>query len=352
MTTLFTFKNLLIAYFDARKYKRNTINALNFEFCYEMKLFDLLDELIARTYKPWKSICFIVERPVIREIFASDFRDRVVHHLYVRFLEKYTESKLIYDSYACRKNKWTLRASTRLLDFLSKISRKKEKYYYLKMDISWFFMSINQDILYKLMIKHINKIDIDSSIRDELIYLSEVIIYHNPTENYIKKWDISLFEKVPKRKSLFYTKKWVGIPIGNLTSQFFANIYLNELDIFIKHELRVKYYLRYVDDFVILWDSSQDLHNKMLQIDNFLKEKLSLSLHDKKTIIQPVANWIKFIGYLHKYNKRIALKKHINSTKECLKQKPINYNKLASYNWYFKQTDNRKIKKYLSDFFD
>ena len=348
METLFTFQNILRAYHDARKNKRNTINVLRFEYELEKNLLSLLSDLKSGTYHQWKSVCFVVEKPVIREIFASEFRDRVVHHLYVRFLESFTDKKLIYDSYACRTGKGALKASDRLMQFIRKASFWGNiNTYYCKLDISGFFMSIDQNILFWLIIDHVEKLDIVPQVRQELTHLSKTIIFYNPTESYTKKGNKELFLRVPKRKSLFYSPPFIGMPIGNLTSQFFANIYLDELDRFVKHRLKVQYYLRYVDDFVLLNPDKTVLYEQMTIIRDFLKNHLWLTLHEKKTIIESTHFWIKFVWYIHKYGKRIALRKHINSTKECLKEKPINLCRLASYKGYFSHTDNSLFKNFL-----
>lgn len=135
-------------------------------------------------------------------------------------------------------------------------------------------MSIDQNILFGLIIKHIENLDIVPQVHQELVHLSKTIIFYNPTESYTKKGNKELFLRVPKRKSLFYSPLFVGMPIGNLTSQFFANIYLDELDRFMKHRLKVRYYLRYVDDFVLLSGDKALLYQQMTTIRDFLKSHL------------------------------------------------------------------------------
>ena len=145
---IFCFQNLLTAYHQCRNRKRKTINAAKFELNYEKGLLEIERELKNGTYKPGKSICFVVTSPTPREVFAADFKDRIVHHLLVNYLEPIWEKKFIYHSYACRKNKGAHQA-------LKDIRRSKE-YYYLQADISAFFMSLKKDILYNIIKRHTN----------------------------------------------------------------------------------------------------------------------------------------------------------------------------------------------------
>lgn len=139
MPIIFTYEKLYKAYLSCRKNKRKTINALDFELDFEKKLRDLLRELKSRKYVPGRSICFAVEKPKVREIFAADFRDRVVHHLFVNEIIEYAQRRFIYDSYACLKNKGTLKAVKRLQHFIKQeASPSKGEFWYLKMDVASF----------------------------------------------------------------------------------------------------------------------------------------------------------------------------------------------------------------------
>ncbi|MBU4257662.1 reverse transcriptase/maturase family protein [Patescibacteria group bacterium] len=240
------------------------------------------------------STTFVVTEPKIREIFAADFRDRIVHHLLYNCLVPVWEPKFIFDSYACRKSKGTHKASIiRLRQFLRKITANNRKNAFcLQADIKSFFTSINHDTLFNLIQKHTRNPDI--------LWLLKTIIYHNPTKNPIKRGQLSLFNQVPPDKSLFHIPKNQGLPIGNITSQFFANVYLNELDQFVKHRLKAKYYIRYVDDFLILHQDLEILNKWRRQINHFLQEKLALKLHPKKQKIYPINQGIDFLGYVIK----------------------------------------------------
>ena len=227
----------------------------------------LEEELKNRSYQPSRLIYFIVEKPKPREIFASDFRDRVVHHILVNCLEPIWEPKFIYDSYACRRGKGTHRAVMRIQNFTRKISLNGEKpAFFMKLDIKSFFVSIDRKILYNLIRKQVKN--------EKILWLAKVIIFYGCTKNFVFKGNEKLKKLIPYQKSLFQKEdSGKGLPIGNLTSQFFANVYLNELDQFVKHKLKVKYYLRYVDDFIILDTSPRRLENYIQRMNGFLKQK-------------------------------------------------------------------------------
>jgi hypothetical protein len=293
LSTYFTFQNLLTAYYQCRKRKRNTANAGKVELAFEKELLQLEKELQNRSYRPGQSICFVVTKPKVREIFAADFRDRIVHHLLVNYLEPIWEKKFIFQSFACRNGKGTHLA----IKFLKKFTRSATKNFsrpahYLQVDISAFFMSLKKDILFRCIAENVQN--------PEILWLAEKIIFHNPTENFYQKGNLNLFRLVPDNKSLFKIPPGQGLPIGNLTSQFFANVYMNRLDQFIKHVLKVKYYLRYVDDLILISRDQKELSFWKKQISAFLENRLSLKLHPQKSVQQTVYHGINFVGFIIK----------------------------------------------------
>jgi len=310
--TLFTYKNLYNAYLDCRKRKRNTANALKFEQNLEVNLFQLLDDLQNRKYQISTSISFIVEEPVIREIFAGNFRDRIIHHLLVRYIEKDIDKRFIFDSYACRKEKGGQLGKSRVQKFVNSNINN----YYLKLDIRGFFMHINKDIMFEILKKHIFKSHYEKQIEDELLYLSKTILYANPTKNYIFKGSHLLKKKIPMYKSLFHTPENCGIPIGNLTSQFFANLYLNELDHFVKRDLKIKYYGRYVDDFILFHKDKDYLKYCRDEINIFLLKKLKVKLHPRKQVLQEVRKGLGFVGFYIKPHYNVPLNKNFLKIKD------------------------------------
>jgi len=348
---LFSFQNLISAYYQCRKRKRLKSSAAEFEFYLEKEIIDLEKLLKNHTYEPSPFSVFVITEPKIREVFAAEFRDRVVHHLLYNYLSPIFEPKFIFDSYACRKEKGTHQAVKRISQFLRKITENnRKKAFYLQADIQNFFPSINHDTLFNLIQKYTKN--------SNVLWLTKAIIYYDCTRNPVKKGQLSLFGLVPPQKSLFNAPSGQGLPIGNLTSQFFANVYLNELDQFVKHSLKCKYYVRYVDDFVILDESKENLYRLKQEIDKFLQQKLSLKLHPDKCIIEDVNKGIDTLGYLVKPTHILVRKRVVKNFKKKLFQfqKDLPENKvdlnfiLSSINAYyahFRHADSYKLRKHL-----
>lgn len=288
---MFSFENIYRQYLLCRRNKRNTLNALRFEARQEENLLALKEALETRTYRPSRSVCFFATRPRLREIFAADFRDRIIHHILVDYLERIWEPIFIHDSYVCRKGKGIHKGVLRLQQFIQKVTKNGTiPAYFLHLDIKNYFMSIDKDILFSL---------ISDKVKDEdAIWLSRVLIYHDCTDNYIFKGNSGILKKIPPHKTLFKAPENRGLPIGNLNSQFFANVYLNGLDQFVKHKLKCKYYLRYCDDSVLLSCDKEKLLRWRDQIEAYLKDNLHLELNHKREKLQPVSNGIDFLGYI------------------------------------------------------
>ena len=284
------------AYFNCRQNKRNTANALAFEIDYESNLVKLCKEINYGTYQPGRSIAFIVDKPVKREIFAADFRDRVVHHLIFKKLNPLFEKQFIYDSYSCRVGKGTHFGIQRIDRFIRQCSANYTKArYILKLDLQGFFMSINKQLLYKRIGAFINEKYHDTD-KELLIELCRKTIFNDPTKNCIIKGGKKDWEGLPKNKSLFHSQPNCGLPIGNLTSQVFANFYMDSFDHFVKHRLGIRYYGRYVDDFVVVHESKEFLKELLPKLSNFLLSTLQLTLHPKKVYLQHYSKGVKFLG--------------------------------------------------------
>lgn len=296
-------EELFQAYFDCRKNKRNTINALAFEKHFEQNIFKLHDELLAGNYYPGRSIAFIVHNPVKREVFAADFRDRVVHHWLINKTNPLFEQSFIEDSYACRENKGTLYGVNRAAYFIESCSEKYQKdCYILKLDILGFFMHINRIILFKIVDEYLLKHYIFND-QAMLIETCRRIIFNDPTKNCYIKGKKEDWKGLPRSKSLFHSQANCGLPIGNLTSQVFANCYLNVLDHYIKDELKMEFYGRYVDDFIIVHHDKDLLKTLPIEISNFLLSTLQLTLHPKKIYLQHYSRGVKFLGAVIKPNR-------------------------------------------------
>lgn len=277
--------DLFLAYYDARKNKRNTKDQVKFEYQFEQYLFALADDLYEWKYQISPSIFFIQNHPVKREVFASPFRDRVVHHLiYNKFIDIF-EKWFIHDSYSCRVGKWTHFWVKRVEYFLKSASKNYTKdCYILKLDIQWYFMSMNKEILFQAVINKLQKHTIeDFEFRKNLI---KTVIFHDYTKNALFHGKKEDYIWLPKSKSLFFTPVNCGLPIWNLTSQLFSNIYLDVFDKYVKHELQCYYYGRYVDDFVIVHEDRDFLASLIPKIRNYLQTHLALTLHPKKIYLQ------------------------------------------------------------------
>ena len=294
--------DLFLAYYDARRNKRNTINALAFEMNYESNLLSLYDEIVSRKYNIKQSICFINFSPVQREIFAADFRDRVIHHLIYNYISPIFEKTFINDSYSCRKGKGTHYGIKRIAKFVRSCSQNYRKdCYILKLDIRGYFMAMKRTLLFektkKVLGQNKGKLSFDL---DLILYLIEKVIFNDPTKNCIIKGKKSDWNGLPKTKSLFYANKNCGLPIGNLTSQLFGNVYMNEFDHYVKKELGIKHYGRYVDDFVLIHPDRNYLKLILPVIDEYLKTKLHLEMHPKKIYLQHFSKGVQFLGTIIK----------------------------------------------------
>lgn len=273
------------AYFECRKKKRNTCNALAFESDYERRCVELWREINAGTYRPSRSIAFIINKPVKREIFAADFRDRVVHHLIAHRLVPLLEEKFIDDSYSTRKGKGTLYGIERVEEHIRLCSENYTRdCYILKIDIRSFFMKISKRRLYDLTeeLLHERYGGNDLAI---LLYLLRETIFNRPEKNCIRKTPPQSWRGLPKDKSLFHSDGSCGLPIGNLTSQLLALNFLDGLDHLISEEWGVKHYGRYVDDMVLVHPSKEHLIEVKAKIAGWLSEH-GLSLHPRKIYLQ------------------------------------------------------------------
>ncbi len=272
-----------------------------------------MQELLERSYRPATSICFYTEKPKRREIFAADFRDRVVHHLIYNQIAPQWERVFIHQSYACRTEKGTHRAATDLQKMLrSATANGKRRVYYLKLDIHNFFMTIDRQILYQLILRKCSCPD--------LRWLLHTVIFHDPTQDYILQDRHQLRHGLPAHKSLFNAKEHCGLAIGNLTSQFFANVYLNELDQFVKHVLKCHFYGRYVDDMLMLAESPYELLNHEERIRRFVGDSLHLQLNDRSRRLAPVSGGVDFVGFIVRSDYMLARRRTLGNLKQQIRK--------------------------------
>ncbi len=264
-------ENLLEAWDDFKREKRKKADVQLFERHLGDNLFKLHRGLIHKRYRHGEYVDFYVRDPKLRHIHKATVRDRIVHHAVFRVINPIFESTFIPDSYSCRKEKGTHKGVKQLGVYARKVFQTKGGCFALKCDIRQFFPTIDHQILLEIIGRKIK----DQDVLD----LVGVII-----GSFASDADQRLGIK--------------GAPIGNLTSQMFANIYMNELDQFVKHDLKVKYYLRYTDDFVILHHDDQYLASLKDKISDFLRTHLDLSLHPNKVEIRKLRQGIDYLGYV------------------------------------------------------
>ena len=302
----------------------------------------LQEQLNTRTYRPGSSVCFVLKQPKLREVFAADFRDRVVHHVLIEHLSALCEPRFIYDSYACRPGKGTHAAAKRLQNFARSVTANNtRRAYFMQLDIRSFFVEINKDILLELVHRHTDD--------ERMLWLANVIIRNDCTRNCRITRGENLMGQIPAHKTLFKAPKHKGLPIGNLTSQFFANLYLNELDQFAKHVLKCRWYLRYMDDLVILSEARERLQEWMSEIECFLREGLDLALHPTKRIMAPISNGIDFVGYVIRPFYILVRKRVIGNLRRKIWTGRMDRQRWASYQGHLRHSQSRRLHAGLVD---
>lgn len=300
---IISMNNLNLAWRKARKGKTRKKYVIEFEKDLIKNLLELQEEMINQTYSPEPLKTFILRDPKTRRISKSAFRDRIVHHAIVNIIEPIFDKTFISDSCANRKGKGNLFALERFYKFLKKISGNGKIAgnrfndsnfvcgYCLKADIKHYFQEVNHEILLNIIRKKVGD--------EKILWLIKKILSNSEIGRGAKQLEIRNFIK--------------GMPLGNLTSQFFANVYLNELDKFVKHKLKAKYYIRYVDDFVILRPSRLQLEKWSEEINKFLIDKLKIELHPQKSRVIPISKGIDFVGFRNFYYFRLLRKRNIKN---------------------------------------
>jgi retron-type reverse transcriptase len=297
---IYDYKNLRLAYEEAKKGKTKNNYVIEFKKDLWGNLYSLHKELENQTYKPKPLQRFIIKDPKSRVIHASAFPDRIVHHVLIIAVESIFDKEFIYDSCANRIGKGTLFAIKRLDYFKRKVTKNFTKNAYcLKADIKHYFEEVNHEILINILKRKIKD--------DKVIWLIEKILKN-----------VSLGGEQDLQK---------GMPLGNLTSQFFANLYLNDFDQFVKHILKAEFYIRYVDDFVILHENEEQLKVWKEKIEKFLREKLKIELHAQKSRIILLSRGIDFGGFRNFIHYRLLRKRNLR--KIVLKIKQYNEEKLT-----------------------
>ena len=320
-----TFSKIKAAYDRTRRRKKLTEQTLKFEIYLEDYIYDIYTKLKNKTYNVSKGIGFIVKEPKEREIWCLPFYDRVIQQLYVyEYIMPYMVPKFISTSYACIPKRGLHQCINMLQHYMQCAKRNYKNPYVLQYDVSKFFNTIDKEILYKIMCKY-----------------------------YKDKDFLEL-----TRKYIWINNDQKGIFIGNYTSQYFANIYMNELDHYIKEELKIKYYIRFMDDGILIVEGKQKAKEALEKIEAFLKENLELSLN-KKTRYYPLNQGIVYCGFkifcthkLIKKQNKINVKRRIKSWKKIPKTKDTRKAIKQSFNaWkgYAKHANSYNLIKKLEE---
>ena len=312
-------ENLLISWQEFLKGKRKRKDVLEFSVRFMDNILKLKNELKGKQYRHGTYYAFKINDPKPRDIHKAKVRDRIVHHAIYRLLYPYFDKKFVYDSYSCRVTKGTHRAINRFRTLSRKVSKNDTKtVWILKCDIRKFFANINHEVLKNILRKHI--------IDDEIMWLLENVIDSFYTRDYLN----------------------IGLPLGNVTSQIFINIYMNELDQFVKRELKVKYFIRYADDFVILNTDKKYLANLIPKVSEFLEEELKLSLNPKKVSITTLSSGVDFLGWVNFPHHRVL---RTTAKRRMFKKLKINQSKetMASYIGLLKHGNTYKLMKLIQD---
>jgi retron-type reverse transcriptase len=312
---IITVPNLLLAWEEFLTGKKKRADVAIFQGQLMNNILNLYHNLREKSYRHGGYQAFKISDPKPRDIHKALVRDRLLHHLLYRETYEYFDRQFINDSYSCRLDKGTHRAIRRLAEFSGQVSRNNQKtVWLLKCDIRKFFASIDHRILKNILVKYI-------ADRDLLWLFGQVIDSFNTPG-----------------------KIDVGLPLGNLTSQLLVNVYMNEFDQFVKRDLKIKYYIRYADDFVFLSRDKDYLVDLQLKLEKFLNEHLKLSLHPKKTFLKTLASGVDFLGWvqfseyrtLRTTTKRRMLKRIKQSNKPAT---------LAAYSAMLKHGNAYKLSK-------
>ena len=316
---IISLENLLEAWreFIVGKHQRKDVQEFERNFMRNINL--LYEELSGKTYSHSSYEAFNISDPKPRNIHKAGVRDRLLHHAIYRQLYPFFDRTFISDSYSCRLNKGTHKAIDRFRSFSNKVSLNNTRTaWVLKCDIRKFFASIDQRILLQILDSYI-------SDKDIIWLISEIV------------------------QSFHSTRVGIGLPLGNLTSQLFVNIYMNEFDQFVKHKIRAKYYIRYADDFVFLSPDKDWLQNILPKIEDFLWTELRLKLHPNKVSIKTVTSGIDFLGWVNFPDHRVLRTVTKRKMFARIKEKNKNDNTVQSYLGLLSHGNTHKVRNNIEE---
>lgn len=354
--------DLYVAFYDAARHKHKMSYVQKFEANLAENLNELCDDLLTHRYKALPSKCFVVKYPKKREVFAAMFRDRIVHHLYFNYTNQLFERTFIADSYSCIKGRGTQYGVNRLRQHIRQASLNwQERAYAMSLDIRGYFMHINREKLLRIATGSLRKmathkvgltdeVPIPSGVlltpattwaeirdMDFLLWLTEQIVMLDPMENCIIVGDESDWDDIDHAKCMRFAEPGVALPIGNLTSQLFSNVYLNVFDQFVKRDIKCHHYGRYVDDSNQIDPDREWLIQQVPREREFLADELGLELHMGKLHIQEVHSGVEFLGAFVKPYRDYVSNKTLERIKGRLQQTDLRNGEAA----------NRTICSYL-----
>jgi len=299
----------------ARRNKQPSANQLEWESKWIDRLLELQQRLQAGTWHPSPSTCFVSLRPKAREIHAPHFGDRVVHHWLVPQLEPLFERRFIHDSFSNRAGKGTHAAVDRLRGFVRQVASGQRGGWYLQLDIRNFFYSISRPILWQ----QLKGVLVAAKVSPQTLAATHALVRHSPVRHGVHYHATpEQMAAVPAHKQLRNAAPGCGLPIGNLSSQFFANVYMDALDQFVKHELKARRYVRYVDDFVLVHHDRDQLQEWHGQIELFLADRLRLALKPEVKLAR-LGDGIDFLGYVIRPTHTAVRRRVVSHAREALR---------------------------------
>lgn len=354
--------DLYVAFEDAARHKHKMSYVLKFERELAENLNALCDDLLTHRYIALPSKCFVVKYPKKREVFAAMFRDRIVHHLYFNYTHQLFERTFIADSYSCIKGRGTLYGVNRLRQHIRQASLNwQERAYAMSLDIRGYFMHINREKLLRIATDSMKKmathkvgltdeVPIPSGVlltptttwaeirdMDFLLWLTEQIVMLDPMENCIIVGDESDWDDIDHAKCMRFVEKGLALPIGNLTSQLFSNVYMNPFDQFVKRDILCRHYGRYVDDSDMIDPDRAWLLAQVPKVREYLADELGLELHMGKLHIQEIHGGVEFLGTFVKPYRDYVSNKTLERIKGKMKEVDLRNGEAA----------NRTICSYL-----
>ena len=316
---IISIENILSAWEEFLKDKKNRSDVQKFSLGLMDNILTLNNELVKGIYKHGGYKAFKVNDPKPRDIHKASVRDRLLHHAIYRILYQFFDKKFIADSFSCRIGKGTHKAINKFREFSYKTGKNNTKTcWVLKCDIRKFFANIDHKVLMGILKEHIDD--------EKLLRLLEEII-----------------------GSFSSSRDGVGLPLGNLTTQLFVNVYMNKFDQFVKHKLKARYYIRYCDDFVVFSGNREQLENYLPQINKFLKEELKLELHPDKIFIKTIASGVDFLGWVNFPNYRVLRTTTKNRMIRKLEKNNNKPESVSSYLGLLKHGNAYKLKRIVFD---